>query len=203
MPQDYRGKQQGKLHSIIIKAEGTDTDGRALVDTIQERTGKETKLIVLSYLQRGGSPTLGDRMLATMCGAKAGRSPCGRFAEQSHRNPRRTDNRLRSGGRSQGGKDFQRGALRADKRIEQVTERRIFVRSGRAAGRKHGKDCSYIQDKFGATEKYARWIGEELECPVISADDFNKRDFEKYDNIVFGGGVHAEASPVLSSSERI
>lgn len=65
------GSNRGKLHSIIIKAEGTDTDGRALVDTIQERTGKETKLIVLSYLQRGGSPTLGDRMLATMCGAKA------------------------------------------------------------------------------------------------------------------------------------
>ncbi len=65
------GSNRGKLHSIIIKAEGTDTDGRALVDMIQERTGKETKLIVLSYLQRGGSPTLGDRMLATMCGAKA------------------------------------------------------------------------------------------------------------------------------------
>ena len=65
------GSNRGKLHSIIIKAEGTDTDGRALLDTIQERTGKETKLIVLSYLQRGGSPTLGDRMLATMCGAKA------------------------------------------------------------------------------------------------------------------------------------
>lgn len=65
------GSNRGKLHSIIIKAEGADTDGRALVDMIQERTGKETKLIVLSYLQRGGSPTLGDRMLATMCGAKA------------------------------------------------------------------------------------------------------------------------------------
>ena len=27
--------------------------------------------MVLSYLQRGGSPTLNDRMLATLCGAKA------------------------------------------------------------------------------------------------------------------------------------
>ncbi len=47
------------------------------------------------------------------------------------------------------------------------------------------------KSKYGATEKYARWIGEELDCPVVSADDFSKRDFEKYDNVIFGGGVHA------------
>lgn len=42
-----------------------------LAETIQYRTGRETRLVVLSYLQRGGSPTLGDRMLATLTGAKA------------------------------------------------------------------------------------------------------------------------------------
>lgn len=47
------------------------------------------------------------------------------------------------------------------------------------------------KSKYGATEKYAQWIGQELDCPVVSADDFNKKDFEKYDNIIFGGGVHA------------
>ena len=45
--------------------------------------------------------------------------------------------------------------------------------------------------KYGATERYAKWIGEELDCPVISADDFNKKDFDLYDNIIYGGGVHA------------
>lgn len=65
------GSNRGKLHSIIIKAEGTRIGGQELVDTIQRKTGKDTKLIVLSYLQRGGSPTLGDSMLATLCGAKA------------------------------------------------------------------------------------------------------------------------------------
>ena len=59
------GSNRGKLHSIIIKAEGTPTSGTELVKVIEERTGKETKLVVLSYLQRGGSPTLNDRMLAT------------------------------------------------------------------------------------------------------------------------------------------
>ena len=45
--------------------------------------------------------------------------------------------------------------------------------------------------KYGATERYARWIGEELDCPVVPADDFNKKDFDFYDNIIYGGGVHA------------
>ncbi len=65
------GSNKGRLHSIIIKAEGTATSGPDLVKHIEEVTGKETKLIVLSYLQRGGSPTMRDRMLATLCAEKA------------------------------------------------------------------------------------------------------------------------------------
>lgn len=65
------GTNRGKLHSIIITAEGADIASEELVKIIEERTGKETKQVVLSYLQRGGSPTLNDRMLATLCGAKA------------------------------------------------------------------------------------------------------------------------------------
>ena len=62
------GSNRGKLHSIIIKAEGTPTPGDELVKIIEEKTGRETKLIVLSYLQRGGSPTMNDRLLATLLG---------------------------------------------------------------------------------------------------------------------------------------
>lgn len=65
------GSNRGKLHSIIIKAEGTETNREDLIKIIEERTGKETKYVILSYLQRGGSPTMNDRMLATLCGAKA------------------------------------------------------------------------------------------------------------------------------------
>ena len=65
------GSNRGKLHSIIIKAEGTPTPGDELVKIIEEKTGRETKLIVLSYLQRGGSPTMHDRLLATLCAEKA------------------------------------------------------------------------------------------------------------------------------------
>ncbi len=65
-----RAATEEKLHSIIIKAEGTPTPGDA-VKIIEEKTGRETKLIVLSYLQRGGSPTMNDRLLATLCAEKA------------------------------------------------------------------------------------------------------------------------------------
>ena len=42
-----------------------------LVKEIEKRTDKEVKLVVLSYLQRGGSPTFKDRMFATECAVKA------------------------------------------------------------------------------------------------------------------------------------
>ncbi len=65
------GSKRGKLHSIIIKAEGSKTTGKELTKILEEKTGKEIRFIVLSYLQRGGNPTMQDRLLATMCGAKA------------------------------------------------------------------------------------------------------------------------------------
>lgn len=65
------GVQVGKLHSIIITAEGYPVSSSDLVKQIADKTGREVKLVVLSYVQRGGSPTYRDRMLATECGAKA------------------------------------------------------------------------------------------------------------------------------------
>ena len=65
------GVNVGKLHSIIIRAEGYPVSSNDLVEQIAERTSREVKLVVLSYLQRGGSPTFKDRMLATECGVMA------------------------------------------------------------------------------------------------------------------------------------
>lgn len=61
----------GKQHSIVIRAEGYKMSSQEIVDAIARKTGRETKLVVLSYLQRGGSPTMHDRMLATRTAAKA------------------------------------------------------------------------------------------------------------------------------------
>lgn len=66
-----QGRNRGKLHSIIVKAEGVDVKSQQLADTIEERTGLETKIVVLGYIQRGGSPTARDRMLASRMGYKA------------------------------------------------------------------------------------------------------------------------------------
>ena len=47
------------------------------------------------------------------------------------------------------------------------------------------------KSKYGTAEKYARWIAEELDCEVRSLDETKARDLEPYDNIIYGGGVHA------------
>lgn len=66
-----QGRNRGKLHNIIIKAEGVDIGTQELADLIHTRTGVEAKIVVLSYLQRGGSPTAKDRMLASRTAYKA------------------------------------------------------------------------------------------------------------------------------------
>jgi phosphofructokinase-like protein len=45
--------------------------GEALARDIEERTGYETRVTVLGHVQRGGSPTPRDRILATRFGLKA------------------------------------------------------------------------------------------------------------------------------------
>ena len=45
--------------------------GAALAREIERRTGYETRVTVLGHVQRGGSPTPRDRVLATRYGLKA------------------------------------------------------------------------------------------------------------------------------------
>lgn len=66
-----QGSGRGKLNSIIINAEGSGISSDELAKEIAEVTGRETRIVVLSYLQRGGVPTLDDRLLASQSGAKA------------------------------------------------------------------------------------------------------------------------------------
>lgn len=66
-----QGAGRGKLNSIIINAEGSGVSSEELAKEIAEVTGRETRIVVLSYLQRGGVPTLDDRLLASQSGAKA------------------------------------------------------------------------------------------------------------------------------------
>ena len=59
------GINRGKKHSLIIKAEGVEMDSFELAKQLEERTGSETRVVILGYLQRGGSPTARDRILAS------------------------------------------------------------------------------------------------------------------------------------------
>lgn len=76
------GVRRGKGHSIIVVAEGIidkvqdamlATHGSAyyIADQIRQRTGMEFRVIVLGHIQRGGAPTVRDRVLATRLGARA------------------------------------------------------------------------------------------------------------------------------------
>lgn len=65
-----RGHERGKKHSIIILAEGVGS-GFEYGDRIHEATNLETRVTVLGHIQRGGSPTANDRVLASRLGAKA------------------------------------------------------------------------------------------------------------------------------------
>lgn len=63
-------RKHGKKHYIIINAEGVGNSIQ-LAKRIEERTGVETRATILGYLQRGGSPTVKDRVYASILGAKA------------------------------------------------------------------------------------------------------------------------------------
>ncbi len=87
--------KKGKKFSIVVVSEGAkarggdvivrkvvkeSTDpvrlggvGNVLADLVEDRTGLETRVTVLGHLQRGGSPTAFDRVLATRFGTEATR----------------------------------------------------------------------------------------------------------------------------------
>ena len=65
---------RGKAHCIIIVAEGWRPGTQALAEYLRERKdelGFEVRTTVLGHVQRGGSPSAYDRILATRLGAEA------------------------------------------------------------------------------------------------------------------------------------
>ncbi|MCL4458495.1 MAG: 6-phosphofructokinase [Chloroflexi bacterium] len=69
-----RAYAKGKPHFIAIVAEGAKYDAAALAQYIEDRkeeAGFETRVTILGHIQRGGSPTAFDRILATRLGAVA------------------------------------------------------------------------------------------------------------------------------------
>lgn len=67
-----RGIKRGKGSSILICAE-KDEPGQAyeIAKKIKQQKGYDAKVCILGHLQRGGSPTASDRILASSLGANA------------------------------------------------------------------------------------------------------------------------------------
>lgn len=65
-----RGYQRGKKHSIIVLAEGVD-NGFSYAKKIEDATGMDTRVSVLGHIQRGGTPTASDRVLASRLAGKS------------------------------------------------------------------------------------------------------------------------------------
>ena len=63
-------KKRGKRHSIIMLAEGVGNIND-IGNEIIERTGADLRVTVLGHVQRGGSPTAFDRILASRMGVRA------------------------------------------------------------------------------------------------------------------------------------
>lgn len=64
--------KEGRTSSILVVAEG-DEEGSAyqIAEKIQKQSGIKSRVTVLGHVQRGGSPTASDRMLASKLGYAA------------------------------------------------------------------------------------------------------------------------------------
>ncbi len=65
-----KGHERGKKHSIIIVAEGV-ISGMEFAKKVKEKTDFDTRVSVLGHMQRGGSPTAFDRVLASRLASRA------------------------------------------------------------------------------------------------------------------------------------
>jgi 6-phosphofructokinase 1 len=64
------GRKKGKHSWIIVVAEGA-AQASDIAKRIGQKTGFETRITVLGHIQRGGSPSADDRVLATQLGVRA------------------------------------------------------------------------------------------------------------------------------------
>lgn len=78
IPVDYQavadkllmGRKRGKTNSIVVVAEGA-ASAYTVARYLEYKIGYETRITILGHIQRGGSPTAFDRLLASRLGADA------------------------------------------------------------------------------------------------------------------------------------
>lgn len=65
-----RVQKKGKKHFIIVVAEGTGLTNE-IATRIEQETGIESRVTVLGHVQRGGAPTVRERVMASLMGYRA------------------------------------------------------------------------------------------------------------------------------------
>ncbi len=66
-----KSKKVGKKNHIIIVAEGVDINVTEMAKIIEKATGVSTRATILGHIQRGGSPSCKDRVMAARMGKKS------------------------------------------------------------------------------------------------------------------------------------
>jgi 6-phosphofructokinase 1 len=67
-----KGRKRGKISSIVIVAEGDEAgNSYKIAEKVKEKTGLDYRATILGHIQRGGSPTARDRILASRIGSSA------------------------------------------------------------------------------------------------------------------------------------
>ena len=64
-------RKNGKEHFIVVVAEGVEKNVAEIAKEIEAATGVESRATVLGHVQRGGSPTVRDRVMASYMGSAA------------------------------------------------------------------------------------------------------------------------------------
>ncbi len=64
-------RKTGKKHFIVVVAEGFEKSVTEVAKQIEEQTGVESRATILGHVQRGGRPTLRDRVMASYMGNAA------------------------------------------------------------------------------------------------------------------------------------
>lgn len=65
-----QGRRRGKLHSIVLVAEGVGKSYE-IAERLEDLIHQEVRVTVLGYLQRGGAPSVTDRILGAQFGQRA------------------------------------------------------------------------------------------------------------------------------------
>lgn len=66
--------RRGKAHGLVVVAEGSKANAAALMQHFErekEQLGFDMRATILGHVQRGGVPTVQDRLLGARCGAEA------------------------------------------------------------------------------------------------------------------------------------